>query len=125
MFFPCLYILGNLHFLDLGNWLKPQCAWSATILQSQEASVRKASSFTLYSSLFLTFYTFVQPVLLTGFVTFKSEADASRACQEMNDQDLDGRRIRVDIQGAQGGKGKLNSSMCEIQNPILIYMMIF
>lgn len=39
-------------------------------------------------------------------MTFKSDADATRAQQEMNDQDLDGRRIRVDGQGeGKGGKG--------------------
>ncbi|KAI3649239.1 hypothetical protein MP228_005906, partial [Amoeboaphelidium protococcarum] len=34
-----------------------------------------------------------------GFVTFSSEESASAAINEMNDQELDGRRIRVDRAG--------------------------
>ncbi|KAL7719495.1 RNA recognition motif domain containing protein [Entamoeba marina] len=32
-----------------------------------------------------------------GFVTFENEEDAKKAVDEMNDQELDGRRIRVDV----------------------------
>jgi len=41
-----------------------------------------------------------------GFVTFQNESDALAAQRDMNDQDLDGRRIRVDTQDGKGGKGK-------------------
>ena len=38
-----------------------------------------------------------------AFVTFANPADAERAASEMNDQELDGRRIRVDLGGGKGG----------------------
>lgn len=41
-----------------------------------------------------------------GFVSFADEASAERALEEMNGQDLDGRRIRVDFaQQRRGGGG--------------------
>lgn len=38
-----------------------------------------------------------------GFVTFNSPDDAQRACQEMSGQDLDGRRVKVEVQNSTGG----------------------
>jgi cold-inducible RNA-binding protein len=40
-----------------------------------------------------------------GFVTFGSEDEANAAVNGMNDADLDGRRIRVNIANARGGGG--------------------
>jgi len=37
-----------------------------------------------------------------GFVTFSSEAEADAAIQEVNDTELDGRRIRVDKASDRG-----------------------
>ena len=40
-----------------------------------------------------------------AFVTFSSEAEAEAAIQGLNDQELDGRRIRVNIANARPGGG--------------------
>jgi RNA recognition motif-containing protein len=40
-----------------------------------------------------------------GFVTYGNEVEAQAAIQQMNDADLDGRRIRVNIANARGGGG--------------------
>ena len=40
-----------------------------------------------------------------GFVTFSSEEEADAAVQQMNDQELDGRRIRVNIANARPERG--------------------
>jgi cold-inducible RNA-binding protein len=40
-----------------------------------------------------------------GFVTYSTEAEAEAAITGMNDQELDGRRIRVNIANARGGGG--------------------
>ena len=40
-----------------------------------------------------------------GFVTFSSEKEAESAVEQFNDQELDGRRIRVNIANARGGGG--------------------
>jgi len=40
-----------------------------------------------------------------GFVTFDTEEGAQAAVNGMNDEDLDGRRIRVNIANARGGGG--------------------
>lgn len=40
-----------------------------------------------------------------AFVTYTTEDAARAAAREMNDQELDGRRIRVDLPDASGGKG--------------------
>ena len=40
-----------------------------------------------------------------GFVTYSTEAEANAAIDGMNDQELDGRRIRVNIANARGGGG--------------------
>jgi len=41
-----------------------------------------------------------------GFVTFSEEANAEAAVQGMNDQDLDGRRIRVDKASQRPDRGQ-------------------
>ena len=48
-----------------------------------------------------------------GFVGFANPADAQRACDEMHDQEIDGRRIKVDLQteGGKGGKGGKGESL--------------
>ncbi len=38
-----------------------------------------------------------------GFVTYGSDAEANAAIDGMNDTELDGRRIRVNIANARGG----------------------
>jgi cold-inducible RNA-binding protein len=40
-----------------------------------------------------------------GFVTYGTEAEANNAIAQMNDQDLDGRRVRVNLANARGGGG--------------------
>lgn len=40
-----------------------------------------------------------------GFVTFSSETEAQAAVSQMNEQELDGRTIRVNIANASGGGG--------------------
>ncbi|KAG2210258.1 hypothetical protein INT47_003243 [Mucor saturninus] len=40
-----------------------------------------------------------------GFVTFSTAEEAKAATDAMNDQELDGRRIRVDSAGDRGGSG--------------------
>ena len=40
-----------------------------------------------------------------GFVGFANPDDAKRACEEMNNQDIDGRRIKCDMQQDGGGRG--------------------
>ena len=40
-----------------------------------------------------------------GFVTMGDSAQADRAIQEMHDQELDGRRIKVNLANARGGGG--------------------
>ncbi|KAJ7770475.1 hypothetical protein B0H16DRAFT_1515610, partial [Mycena metata] len=40
-----------------------------------------------------------------GFVTFSTDAEAQKAIDCMNDQDLDGRQIRVNIAQGRGGGG--------------------
>ncbi|KAJ7096732.1 hypothetical protein B0H15DRAFT_55636 [Mycena belliarum] len=40
-----------------------------------------------------------------GFVTFSSPAEAESAISAMNEQELDGRRIRVNIAGERGSGG--------------------
>jgi len=40
-----------------------------------------------------------------GFVTYNTEDEAHAAINGMNDADLDGRRIRVNIANARGGGG--------------------
>lgn len=40
-----------------------------------------------------------------GFVTYNTEDEAHAAINGMNDQELDGRRIRVNIANARGGGG--------------------
>lgn len=40
-----------------------------------------------------------------GFVTYGTEKEAEDAILGMNDQDLDGRKIRVNIANARGGGG--------------------
>ena len=44
-----------------------------------------------------------------GFITYATPEEAKAAQQDMNDQELDGRRIRVDFSdgkgGGKGGKG--------------------
>jgi RNA recognition motif-containing protein len=40
-----------------------------------------------------------------GFVTYSSEQEAETAIQNMNDTEVDGRRIRVNIANARGGGG--------------------
>ncbi|KAJ7669197.1 hypothetical protein DFH06DRAFT_1468834 [Mycena polygramma] len=40
-----------------------------------------------------------------GFVTFASDDQAQKAIDSMNEQDLDGRRIRVNVAGERGGGG--------------------
>lgn len=49
-----------------------------------------------------------------GFVTFGTEDEANAAVEAMNDQELDGRRIRVNIANARpsgggGGGGLFNA----------------
>jgi len=40
-----------------------------------------------------------------GFVTFSSGAEADQAIAGLNEQDLDGRRIKVNLANARGGGG--------------------
>jgi cold-inducible RNA-binding protein len=40
-----------------------------------------------------------------GFVTFSSDAEANGAISSMNEQELDGRRVRVNLANARGGGG--------------------
>ncbi|KAJ7668381.1 hypothetical protein DFH06DRAFT_1181500 [Mycena polygramma] len=40
-----------------------------------------------------------------GFVTFNSAQEADAAIQGLNDQDLDGRRLKVNLANARGGGG--------------------
>lgn len=40
-----------------------------------------------------------------GFVTFSSAAEADAAINSMNEGDLDGRRIKVNLANARGGGG--------------------
>ena len=40
-----------------------------------------------------------------GFVTYSNEAEANEAITHMNDAELDGRRIRVNIANARSGGG--------------------
>ena len=40
-----------------------------------------------------------------GFVTFSNEAEATEAVNQMNDAELDGRRIRVNLANAHSGGG--------------------
>jgi len=40
-----------------------------------------------------------------GFVTYSSEGEATAAIQNLHDQDLDGRRIRVNMANARPGGG--------------------
>jgi RNA recognition motif-containing protein len=40
-----------------------------------------------------------------GFVTFQNKSDAEAAVREMNNQDLDGRQIRVDFASERGSGG--------------------
>ncbi|KAJ7770485.1 putative glycine-rich RNA-binding protein [Mycena metata] len=40
-----------------------------------------------------------------GFVTFSTDAEAQKAIDCMNDQDLDGRQIRVNVAQGRGGGG--------------------
>ena len=53
-----------------------------------------------------------------AFVTFSSGGEADAAVSGMHDQDLDGRRIRVNIAnerpsgGGGGGGGVFNASIC-------------
>lgn len=48
-----------------------------------------------------------------GFVTFSTEGEAQQAIQGLNDQDFDGRRIKVNMANARpsggGGGGGYNS----------------
>ena len=40
-----------------------------------------------------------------GFVTFSSSTEANNAIASLNDQELDGRRIRVNLANARGSGG--------------------
>jgi len=40
-----------------------------------------------------------------GFVTFNSSEEADAAINGLNDQDLDGRRLKVNLANARGGGG--------------------
>jgi RNA recognition motif-containing protein len=40
-----------------------------------------------------------------GFVTFSTAAEASNAIASLNEQELDGRRIRVNLANARGAGG--------------------
>lgn len=40
-----------------------------------------------------------------GFVTYASDDEAQAAIQGMNEQELDGRRIKVNLANARGGGG--------------------
>jgi cold-inducible RNA-binding protein len=40
-----------------------------------------------------------------GFVTFANDAEAQGAIGAMNEQELDGRRVRVNLANARGGGG--------------------
>lgn len=40
-----------------------------------------------------------------GFVTFGSSSEADQAINGLNEQELDGRRIKVNIANARGGGG--------------------
>ena len=40
-----------------------------------------------------------------GFVTFSSPGEAQRAIDSLNEQELDGRHIRVNFANARGGGG--------------------
>jgi cold-inducible RNA-binding protein len=40
-----------------------------------------------------------------GFVTYSSEDEANAAVASMNDQELDGRRLKVNLANARGGGG--------------------
>jgi cold-inducible RNA-binding protein len=40
-----------------------------------------------------------------GFVTFATETEAQAAINGLNEQDLDGRRIKVNLANARGGGG--------------------
>lgn len=51
-----------------------------------------------------------------GFVTFGTNTEAESAIQSMNDSELDGRRIRVNLanarpQGGGGGGGSIDSAL--------------
>ncbi|THH03983.1 hypothetical protein EW145_g5853 [Phellinidium pouzarii] len=61
-----------------------------------------------------------------GFVTFSSEAEATNAIGSLNEQDFEGRRIKVNFANARpsggqsGGGGKcLNSSMSSLKSGIM------
>lgn len=50
-----------------------------------------------------------------GFVTFGSQAEADKAIEQLNEQELDGRLIRVNLanaRGTGGGGGGGGMSMC-------------
>ena len=40
-----------------------------------------------------------------GFVTFSSDAEAQNAIDSLNEQELDGRRIKVNLANARGSGG--------------------
>lgn len=40
-----------------------------------------------------------------GFVTFGTNEEAESAIAQMNEQDLDGRRVKVNLANARGGGG--------------------
>jgi cold-inducible RNA-binding protein len=40
-----------------------------------------------------------------GFVTYSNEDEANAAVASMNDQELDGRRLKVNLANARGGGG--------------------
>ncbi|KAI0292702.1 hypothetical protein B0F90DRAFT_1645075 [Multifurca ochricompacta] len=44
-----------------------------------------------------------------GFVTYSNDAEAGYAIEKMNDAELDGRRIRVNIANARSGGGGGNT----------------
>ena len=45
-----------------------------------------------------------------GFVTYSSAQEADAAIAGLNEQDLDGRRIKVNLANARGGGGNNNSN---------------
>src|SRR5438552_3606455 len=59
-----------------------------------------------------------------GFVTYSNGAEADAAIQNMNDAELDGRRIRVNIAnvrtGAGGGGGGGGVAVPGPSNPVLL-----
>ncbi|KIO29585.1 hypothetical protein M407DRAFT_70350 [Tulasnella calospora MUT 4182] len=45
-----------------------------------------------------------------GFVTYGTDGEAQIAIQSMNEQDLDGRRVKVNLANARGGGGNSGGS---------------